>query len=771
MKISLFIFLLLSFVKVCSAQKFVIKGSVTDSITNSPLAYSTVRLIEKNSTKLFIGTLTDTVGDFIIQNIPNAEYLCIINYIGYHQKTIPISNENKLKFIDLSKIQLSPQNIALQEIIVNGELKTVAKIDRVIYKVDSSDIANAVTSLDVMKKVPDLKVDPLSNSVSIKGNGSTLVLVNGVNREGYINVRSINPQDIAKIEVITNPSSGENSDIDGIINIILKEKPTKGFNTQVGVDYSPYKKSLEPFSTLQYGWEKVRLNFDYFFGYKGMDFEGTTFRKNLLNNNVYSSVYTCNNPEDYSHIFRTGIDYYLNKTNFINLSSDNRLSNSNKLIEYDSKNTLGDSVLNKTLTKDSERSNYYLGNYTLFYRKSFKKEGQEFTSNFNFHFMKAEYNEFYKDEIISQIDSITLSRLNSEIGEKVSYNLKLEYLHPFSEKLKLNTGFLAYYQSFTNSFHTNNQSQQSAYDNLRLNYYFDLFYTIHKINFRLGSKIETYKTFLNDSTDISQSKILPSFVISRKLNKTNNLKLSYRETAFYPSVWQLSPHVTYYDSSNASQGNSALKPQTFKKLEIGNTYRKDENLLVFSLYYSIMENMFTSIKYIDNNNFNLSKAENTKGKTRYGIILSSSLLLFDKIEIEPEINLFREFYNIENINNSFVCSFSFGYYLPKDFFCGIYSSFTGEILTVQGYTKPQYFIDLIYIQKKVLNGNASISIGYQNPFFKIVDENIYLIENVYESKTSRIIREGFLFRFNYFITKGKQIEMTKINKITEKDIK
>ena len=753
------------------AQKNTITGYVIDSISKTPLAYSTVRIIEKKNSKLLIGALTDTSGKFVLQNIPFSEYICVIDYLGYTQKKIPFVFDKDKKFIDFNHITLCPLSTNLQEVVIKGEAKTTTKIDRVIYKVDSADIVNAVTSLDVMKNVPDINVDLVNNSIGIKGKGASLILVNGVNREGQVDIRSINPEDIDKIEVISNPTSGVDSDIDGIINIILKEKPTKGFNTQIAIDYSPYKKSIEPYLMSQYGWKKVRFNIDYFFAFKGMDMEGSTYRENLTNNNIYQSSYKCKNPLDYTHIFKTGLDYYVSKSSFINFSSENIISNANKKFINTSVNTINDSLLNSTFIDELEKQNYFLGNYTLFYKKNFSKEGQEFTSNFNFHYMIATYDNKYNDELISTVDTTILTRLNNEIGEKTSYNLKLEYLHPINNNLKFTTGILNYSQFFKNAYVTQIVSEQKKYSNLRLNYYLDLYFCIKKIDFRVGSKIESYTTFIDDTTSVNQNKLLPSFVISKKMNNKNTLKLNYRTTAFYPSVWQLTPYLIYFDSLNASQGNSELKPQTLNKIEINHTYRKDGMFFSASLYYSIMQNQCSSIKYINNNNFSLTRTENISGKTKIGVKISSSLLLYEKIEIEPEINLFREFFNKQQINNSFVCSFSLGYYLPKDFYFGIYSSFNGKILNVQGYSKSQYLIDMVFLQKKILKGNASISLGYRNPFIKIIDETVVQTNNIYEIKRSRIYTEGFLFRFNYFITKGKKVEMEEINKIMDKDVK
>jgi ferric enterobactin receptor len=770
----IFILVLISSQLSSFAQKNSITGTIIDSVSQMPLAYSTIKIINKQSLKLITGSITDSLGIFHFQNIPYNEYLCIVDYIGYSQKKISFLVEKSKNNVDLSVITLCPRITNLQEFEITGKGSIRTKADRVIYAIDSSMTANALTTLDIMKKIPDIQMDIINNSIGIKGNGNTLILINGVNRNGQVDIRSIKPEDIERVEIISNPSTGADSEIDGVINIILKANPTTGFNLMTELSYTPIIKSVEPLFMYQFGWKKIRLNINYFPSFKGFDFEKKTYRKNLINKDVSEFKTMSKNPYELTNIIRTGTDFYMTKSSFLNLSSETFISNSKNTLNTTFKNSNDEQFINSSSSINKSKSNYFLGNYTLFFRKSFTKDEQGFSSNFNFHHMIAEYDDLYNDEYLTNTDTILLSRKNNSIGKKTSTNLALEYTHPLTETIKIITGSLGYYQYFTQKTSTESISEFVNYSNLRMNYYLDVYFSLFTIDFRTGVKIENYSTFTNESNHMSQNSLLPSFIITKRLNNLNTLKLNYRTTAFYPSAWSISPSIIYYDSLNAFQGTPKLKPQTFSKYEISHIYRKKDSFVSTSIYYSKIENMFASISYINDQNFCLTKPENVSGKQRIGLNFTSSFLFFDKLEISPSLNIFNESFNntyCNKSNNSYITSLTLGCILPKDLYLYTSASFCGKTLTLQGYYKPQYLIDIISLSKKILKGNGSIAIAYRNPLIQAINETVIESDNVYQIGSFKTNNNSVYFRFICNFTKGNKVEMKDVKKIMERDIK
>ena len=81
---ALFLFLLLPFCSVGQrAQR--VKGIVTDKESNMPLIGVGVSVTDVSPG---IGTVTDTAGNFVIENVPVGKHTITVNYIGYQSRTL-----------------------------------------------------------------------------------------------------------------------------------------------------------------------------------------------------------------------------------------------------------------------------------------------------------------------------------------------------------------------------------------------------------------------------------------------------------------------------------------------------------------------------------------------------------------------------------------------------------------------------------------------------------------------------------------------------------
>lgn len=94
---------------------------------------------------------------------------------------------------------------------------------------DSTILSKSIGTPDILSSFPEITVNPITLETKIKGKENSLILINGINTGRSIDIRSINPKDIERIEVITSPPSSVDIDYDGVINIILKQEPSKGF--------------------------------------------------------------------------------------------------------------------------------------------------------------------------------------------------------------------------------------------------------------------------------------------------------------------------------------------------------------------------------------------------------------------------------------------------------------------------------------------------------------------------------------------------------------
>jgi hypothetical protein len=166
----------------CSAlslfsQKITITGRVYDSLINKGLAYTTVSLMQTDST-LVSFSKADSAGNFKMNGVEKGRYLISTSYVGY----LPV-----WKAIEISGTA-NPQDIAniyMQDLTTAGEVTVNTKRPPVTINNDTLEFntenfktqPNAVVE-DMLKKMPGVTVE---TDGTLKVNGQTVkrVLVNG----------------------------------------------------------------------------------------------------------------------------------------------------------------------------------------------------------------------------------------------------------------------------------------------------------------------------------------------------------------------------------------------------------------------------------------------------------------------------------------------------------------------------------------------------------------------------------------------------------------
>ncbi len=198
----------LSSTQLIGQEKFSVSGTVLDADDSSGLIGATV--IEKGTTN---GTSTDIEGNFSL-DVANGDAVLVISYTGYAMLEIPVDNQSKVS------VSLSAGSTALDEVVLIG-YKTIKK----------NDLTGAVGSLDDEALTSRSMNNPLEAiqgnlagvqisqstgrlgdglNVTIRGNNSLnegsnpLYVVDGVPTD---NIDFLNPQDIARIDVLKDASS------------------------------------------------------------------------------------------------------------------------------------------------------------------------------------------------------------------------------------------------------------------------------------------------------------------------------------------------------------------------------------------------------------------------------------------------------------------------------------------------------------------------------------------------------------------------------------
>ena len=215
------------------SQNGKILGRVTEK-NGTPVTSATVLLMEPNIT-----TVTDSLGYYTLENLPEVKTQLIISMIGYssYRNTITITDKPH----EYNAI-IEPDDAVLEEVVISGTMKEVTKLDSPVpVEVYTAKFfkANPTPSIfDALQNIngvrPQLNCN-ICNTGDIHINGLegpyTMILIDGMPIvSGLSTVYGLSgiPQSlIERVEVVKGPAStlSGSEAVGGLINIITK-KPT-----------------------------------------------------------------------------------------------------------------------------------------------------------------------------------------------------------------------------------------------------------------------------------------------------------------------------------------------------------------------------------------------------------------------------------------------------------------------------------------------------------------------------------------------------------------
>jgi len=479
------------------SQTVQIKGSVVDSLTREPLPYATIQVINISNKTVFAGIAYDSLASFNFSKVDVKNgFMVMVSYVGYQRKEIPFNIKLHQKTLDFGFIALMPDINLINEVQVTGQRKVQNLLDRIVYVMDSTILSKAIGTPDILSSLPEIMVNPITLETKIKGKENSLVLVNGINTGRSIDIRSINPRDIEKVEVITSPPSSVDVDYDGVINIVLKREPRKGYSGDFDATFMPSGRYIDAYSGIVIGGKKTRINIVYTNYLRNNSWESSEIRNNTLTNESYKTNGYCNNPFEIAHSFLFNLDYYPSPNNFINISTQNSLARVDKDISF--KPIIINNGTSTSLTPFSIRNNseYFIGNYTIYYKRKFIKEGNSLTANINLHYMDGdEYSDYSYEG--------SPTNANDENGKKQSANIKVEYINQISNVMRLTAGVQTYYQKFNGTL--SGSILGNDFFNLRYNGYTDLYLNLKGFDINLGLKAEQNENKFTNTSFASTS--------------------------------------------------------------------------------------------------------------------------------------------------------------------------------------------------------------------------------------------------------------------------
>ncbi len=815
-----------------------IYGKVVDE-TGSGVGYATIQLEGKAFDRatgslrdtLWAGQLTEDNGDFNIEGLPIVgEYSLFISFLGYAQ------HEQKVDFgipfptgqggpqgqgsapagrarpggfpgaamggggfdKDLGNIQLAAESTTLQEVTVTGKASIATlEIDRKTFRVDKDLTTAGGTAEDALKNVPSLSVD-LDGNVTLR-NGSPQVFVDG--RPTTLSLNQISADLIESVEVITNPSAKYDAGggTAGIVNIVLKKEKRIGYNGNL-------RTGADSQGGLNFGGDinarggKVNL-----FGsamlrsFRGNG-EGLTERQNLFGDPLTNIVQESN--RDMKGAFgnaRAGLDLFLDNRNTLTLSGSyvrGKFQPSEELFnttEY----LYPEETLTSTYLRSSEQDRGFRNfGVSAQFKHLFPKQGSEWTADVNYNQVRFEGGSDIRTLHDSGLENLQRQEI---LGQGSFLTLQTDFVTTLGEATKLEGGLKATLRDNRNDNSNSVYSDGNWEEISQMGDHFEFDDDIYAAYLQAGRQFGDWglqvglraesSFYTGTLTDMDSSfqinypiSLFPSVFLSRKLNETDQVQLSYTRRVNRPNFFQTMPFTDYSDSLNLRRGNPQLQPEFTNALELSyqKLFKNGHNLL-FSVYYKQANNLITAYQVTEmseelGQEVVVTTFANSDQAWASGAELTVKNSFFDWLDVTTNINVFYSDLDASNVETDLQVSQVSGFLketvqieLPADFslqFNGEFrtkASFTPandngrfqgggrpSVNTAQGYTKPYWFVDAS-IRKDFLNNNASLTLSVQDIFasrqFGSYTESSFFTQDSWRLMNPQIVRLNFSYRF------------------------
>ncbi len=232
------LFLLLLAAAACSAyaQKFSVRGTVTDTL-KAALPSATVMVLNPSDSSLVNFGVTNAAGVFEVKNLARGQYQLKITFVGYQSIVKSFGPPETGASTELGILRMEPLTKELDEVVIKAEKAPVTiKKDTIEFNAGSFAVKANANVEDLIKKMPGMEVDTEGN-IRAQGEQVQRVMVDGrefFGRDPKLATRNLPADAVDKVQVFDRKS--EQAQFTGIddgqrektINLELKEEKRNG---------------------------------------------------------------------------------------------------------------------------------------------------------------------------------------------------------------------------------------------------------------------------------------------------------------------------------------------------------------------------------------------------------------------------------------------------------------------------------------------------------------------------------------------------------------
>lgn len=758
-----------------ATKKASLLGKVSDASSKLPVEYASVAVFTSSSKKPVNGTTTNNKGLFSIAGLDTGSYRIVVDFIGYGADTIVTRITNKQLIVRLNDIQLEKKAHTLETVTVVAQKPLIEnKIDKMVYNAEKDVTAQGGVATDLLKKIPQVSVD-VDGNVELQGNANIRFLINGKPSSIFGNslteaLQSIPASQIKSIEVITSPGAKYDAEgPGGIINIILKESKVQGVNGNINVAVGSRLEN----GSLNMHARKGHIGLNGYVNGNGQLISTTI--KNLNRSSFDSTAQAHSNllQNGSSKFHRAGMEagvgfeWEINKKN--NLSGNfgyedfgnHSFGNYSQELVTQGLQSPGTTLADdKSIFRPDNRFNIKSYDYSLSYKKTFNKEDQELTAQFNSSYGNS-VQRFVQQQLNAAGDSIFSGLQSSNPGRDLGSELLIDYTQPLAPGVKIETGGkvgMRDIRSASDVYGYAPPMPEYSYDSTQsnnLHYRRQVYAAYLSVSFPIGKWLEVKPGLRYERTqtqaDFSKTAgttvpgyntLAPSLLLAHHFGDNQTLKLSYTRRIQRPNYQFLDPFVNALDPKNISRGNPNLQPELGDNAELGysRNFDKGASLNINLFYRGSRHDIQPYVVYYPSftigdsvySNVSVNTYENIGTEHIFGLSLYGSLPVGDKFTLRSNLSLFDKYIINRFISNANVNSFNYrinlnaSYQATKTLVAEFFGNFNSPRNEVQG-KYPSFTSYNIALRKLIWNKKGSIGFTTTNPFNKYVNQETEVV--------------------------------------------
>ncbi|MFN4144515.1 MAG: outer membrane beta-barrel protein [Runella sp.] len=650
-----------------------ITGTVQDQ-SGKAIPFANVLLLKAQDSTLAKGAITNETGQYEFENVARGRYVVMAQQLGYEKAYSASFLVNENAPITLPTIQANEATQVLSEVkVVQKKPFVEQQIDRTIVNVENSIVSAGGTALEVLERSPGVTIDRQNDRIQFKGRQGVMVMIDGklqqISMQDLMSLLQATPSDnIEKIELIsTPPAKYDAAGNSGLINIVFKKNKNFGTNGSytLGVGYGRYEKLN---GSLNFNHRKAKYNA---FGSVSA-FHGRMWNEQNIDRTIaYRDQITyfdqhsprIGNPQNVN--FRTGIDFFLNKKTTIGVLATGFVKN------FQMNGTVFSDILdrNRVLTSRYEtdtRNQMNLNNITgnINFKRDLGK-GRELTADMDLSRFNGDASNLLNTSFFTPDNRPTSTEIVRNLMPSV-INIaaaKVDYVQPL-KKGKFEAGLKSSWVNTDNDMRFENLiDNQWLLDPTRSNRFkydenINAAYTNYstklnpKTSLQLGLRAEHTHSrgnsvTLNHIVDRNYVNLFPSVFVSRQLDSSHVLNVSYSRRIDRPNYRDLNPFIFFLDPFTFQEGNPNLRPQLTNSFQITHVFK---GFLSTSLGYSRINDLIANQipRQIASENKTFITSENLDHQDSYDLTVSLPLPIkkwwMMQSNLSAFYNRFRSFY-------------------------------------------------------------------------------------------------------------------------------